>query len=101
MHHSGSIHCPLHHRRVGFRQVQELRDGQPLTIAPVAQNIVNVEQLKWRPARLKDKDKEEGDDRQPEVSGAKFTCAAGGTLDQEGPPGDKQEDDGHNEGQHK
>jgi len=60
---------------------------------------VHIEQLEWRPGGLEDEDEEEGDQRQPEVGGAKATGAASGGLDEEREPGNDQEDDGEHEGE--
>ena len=60
---------------------------------------MHIEQLEWRPGGLEDEDEEEGDQRQPEVGGAKTTGAASGGLDEEREPGNDQEDDGEHEGE--
>jgi len=60
---------------------------------------VHIKQLERRPRGLEDENEEEGDQRQPEVGGAKTTGAATGGLDEEREPGDDQEDDWEHEGE--
>lgn len=60
---------------------------------------MHIKQLERRPRGLEDENEEEGDQRQPEVGGAKTTGAATGGLDEEREPGDDQEDDWEHEGE--
>ena len=100
--HGWRVHRPLHHRLVRLRlQLEEGRQGEETTFSrgPVGENVVDVEELEGSTGGLEDEDEEEGDEGEPEVRGAESSCAAAGGLDQQGEPGDDQEDDRQEEGE--
>ena len=100
--HGWRVHRPLHHRLVRLRlQLEEGRQGEETSLSrgPVGENVVDVEELEGSTGGLEDEDEEEGDEGEPEVRGAESSCAAAGGLDQEGEPGDDQEDDRQEEGE--
>ena len=96
--HGRRVHRPLHHRLVRLAQLQELLDRQG-RVGPVGERVVDVEELEGSTGGLEDEDEEEGDEGEPEVRGAESSCAAAGGLDQQGEPGDDQEDDRQEEGE--
>ena len=98
--HGGGEDGPLHHRFVGLAERQELLSQRQQTSSfPFGQNHLDVEQLERGAGCLEDEDEEESDEGEPEVGGSETSCAASSGLDEEGEPGDDQEDHGEGEGE--
>ena len=72
--HGRRVHGPLHHRLVRLRvKLEEFGQGEETSLPrrPVGENVVDVEELEGRAGCLEDEDEEEGDEREPEVGGAR------------------------------